>query len=112
MVLVARFVRGVSSIPAKELAAIKAGAGGGAGGAAVGVLVAVGAVVFVAVAVFVGDLVGVDVGVRDRVGETVAVVEGSGGVAVSGANAICSWTPAVGGDSEFSAASARGIAPP
>ena len=104
--------RGFSSIPANVVAAIETGAGGGAGGVAVGVLVAVGAGVCVAVAVFVGDLVGVEVGVRDRVGETVAVVDASGGVAVSGASAICSWTPAVGVDSGFSADRVKGIAPP
>lgn len=113
MVLVARFARGFSSIPARVLTATRAGAGGGGGGVAVCVLVAVGAGVFVAVAVFVAAVVAVDVGVRERVGETVAVVEGLGAVAVSGAMAICSvCKSAAGADSGLSAARARGIAPP
>lgn len=113
VVLVARFARGFSSIPARVLTATSAGAGGGAGGVAVCVLVAVGAGVFVAVAVFVAAVVAVEVGVRERVGEPVAVAVSSGGVAVSDARAICSdCESAAGVDSGLSAARARGIAPP
>ena len=96
VVLVARFDRGFSSIPARVRAATNAGATGAAGGGAAGVGVMVGASVLVAVAVLVGVEVAERVGVRDRVGEAVAVVDGSDGVAVSGARAICSGAPAEG----------------
>lgn len=111
VVLVARFARGFSSIPTRVLAATNAGATGAAGGGEAGVGVTVGVGILVAVGVLAVVDVAEGVGVRDRVGEAVAVLEGSSGVAVSSARASCSWTPA-GGGSGFSAAKARGIAPP